>query len=105
MLRQILDELGLPEAETFHIRQPKGAFIAWGLAVDAEGSDCDNEIRRYSASIELYEPLDAQAPDAHERLQSLSDEYGLPWKKDERVYLMDYHLLMTGYTFEYTDRR
>ena len=105
MLQEILDELGLPEAETFHVRQPKGAFVAWGLAVDAKGSDYDNEIRRYSASIELYEPLDAQAPEAHERLQAILDEYGLPWKKEERVYLMDLRLLMTGYTFDYTERR
>lgn len=105
MLRQILDELGLPEAETYHVRQPNGSFVAWGLAVDAEGSDFDNEIRRYSASLELYEPVDAQTPEAHERLQSLLDENGLSWKKEERVYLIDVRLFMTGYTFEYTDRR
>ena len=105
MLKTILGELGLPEAETYHVRQPKGAFVAWGLAVDAEGSDFDNEIRRYSASLELYEPVDAQTPEAHEQLQSLLDEYGLSWKKEERVYLIDVRLFMTGYTFEYTERR
>lgn len=105
MLKTILDALGLPAAETFHVQQPEGAFIAWGLEVDAEGSDFDNEIRRYSASLELYEPVDAQTPEAHERLQSLLDEYGLPWNKDERIYLMDLRLLMTGYTFNYTERR
>ena len=105
MLKTILGKLGLPEEETYHVRQPQGAFVAWGLAVDAEGSDFDNEIRRYSAFLELYEPVDAQAPEAHERLQSLLDGYGLSWKKEERVYLIDVRLFMTGYTFEYTDRR
>lgn len=105
MLKTILDALGLPEAETFHVQQPEGAFIAWGLEVDAEGSDYDNELRTYSASLELYEPVEEQAPKAHARLQELLDEYGLPWKKAERVYILELRLLMTSYTFEYTERR
>ena len=82
------------------------ARISARLAVEAEeGSDYDNEIRRYSASMELYEPLDAQAPETHERLQAILDGHGLLWKKDERIYLMDLRLLMTGYTFDYIERR
>lgn len=101
----LLLEAEIPGGETFFPSQPSQTYAAWGVEISADGSDFDNELRRYQVTLELYELMDVPDPAAHKRLQTVLDEYGLPWHKEPRMVELTLRLYFTTYTFEYVTRR
>lgn len=94
----------IPGGETYWPEQPTGTFCAWGETIEAEGSDCCNEILRHDVEIELYEPMDHPNPEAHRRLQKAFNEEELRWRKEPRILDLQLRLLMTTYAFSYMER-
>jgi len=101
---QILEKAEIPGGETYWPEQPDGTFAAWGETVTADGSDYGNELQHHDIELELYEPMDQEDYEARRRLQKTLNSEKLHWRKEPRVLDLQLRLLMTTYTFSYTER-
>lgn len=105
LLTEILAALPFPTAETYFTQQPSGVFGVYGDKIVADGSDFDNEVRTHFVTLDLCEPLFNPQPSAHDALQSVLDDNGIPWTKSERMLWQDERLFYATYTFNFTERR
>ena len=103
MINEILTATGLPFRKTRFTKPPKGTYAVYMDDVENDGPDGINAIRTHDYTVELYSPT----PDdeAEEKLESILDERGVRWSKQDRTWIQSEQLYQTVYDFQYIEKR
>lgn len=106
MIKDILTRAGFVENETFKetrfLKPPKTTYAVYMDAFTSRGGDNKNLIKEHDYTIELY----SYRPDplAETNVESILDEMGIEYDKEERYWLQDEQLYQTIYSFVYIEK-
>ncbi len=104
MVKEILTAAGIQERGSRFLKPPAGTYAVWSDDIAADGPDhmpaC---IFTHSVTIELYEPKkDAAAVAA---LEAELTARGLPWTKQDRLWIASEQMYQTVYEFTHIEKR
>ena len=106
MIKDILTRAGFVENETFKetrfLKPPKTTYAVYMDAFTSRGADNKNLMKEHDYTIELY----SYRPDpvAEDNVESILDELGIEYDKEERYWLQDEQLYQTIYLFAYIEK-
>ena len=103
MIKKILDAVGLPYRKTRFTQPPSGAYIVYMDDIETSGPDGINALRTHGITIELYSPLPND--ELEETIESILDEQGVVWSKQDRYWIQSEQLYQVVYEFEYIEKR
>lgn len=103
MIKNILNQTGLPYAETRLPDPPAGTYCIYTDDVETDGPDGLNYILTHQYTIELYEP----SPDAvaEAGVEAALDAAGVRWTKQARYWLQSVKRYQVVYDFMHRERR
>ena len=106
MIKDILTRAGFVENETFKetrfLKPPKTTYAVYMDAFTSRGGDSINLIKEHDYTIELY----SYRPDplAETNVESILDEMGIEYDKEDRYWLQDEQLYQTIYSFVHIEK-
>lgn len=103
MIETLLNEANIPNRESRFPDPPSNTYAIWFDSVVADGADRMNLIRTHSVTIEFYEPK--RDDSAESRFESVLDEAGIPWEKQDRTWLDSIKRYQVIYEFIYYEKR
>ncbi len=103
MVNEILTQAGVPYRRTRFTSPPGGTYAVYVHDKSSGGADGLHLLTESSITVNLYEPEPDDA--AEEAMEQAIDAFGLPWNKQDRVWLPDEQRYQVTYTFTYTEKR
>lgn len=106
MVKRVLIGAGFEEGKSFKetrfLKPPKTTYAVYMDSFTRRGADSLNLIKDHGYTIELY----SYAPDseAEARIESMLDEFGLEYDKQERYWIQSEQLFQTVYTFNFIEK-
>ena len=98
MVKSILDEAGIMNAEAGFIKTPDKTHAVYFVDVSTDGPDGVNRIYTHDCTVELYAHI--QDPKAEAALEAVMDARGVRWTKQSR-YKLQTGMYQTVYEFTY----
>lgn len=97
MVKEILEQTGLPHRETRFLRPPSETYAAYFDSFESRGADDVNLLEEHDYTIELY----SYQPDkvAEKKIETALDGSGISYEKQERMWLESEQLYMVIYEF------
>ena len=106
MVKQILTGAGFEEGKTFKetrfLKPPKTTYAVYMDSFTRRGADGLNLIKEHDYTIELYSY--APDPEAEARIETILDELGLEYNKDDRYWINDEQLYQVVFSFEFIEK-
>lgn len=106
MVKQILTAAGFEENVTFRetrfLKPPKSTYAVFMDAFTRRGADGLNLLKEHAYTIEVYSYV--ADPGAESRIETVLDEMGIEFEKDERYWLNDEQLFQVVYRFDYIEK-
>lgn len=103
MIESILKQAGIPAKQGRFPDPPSKTYAVWFDSVSADGADRMNLIRTHAATIELYEPKRDNV--SEESIESVLDGFGIPWEKQDRMWLDAVQRYQVIYEFDFIEKR
>ena len=106
MVKQILTSAGFVEGKTFKetrfLNPPQSTYAVYMDSFTRRGADGLNLIKEHDYTIELYSY--APDPEAEARIETILDELGLEYNKDDRYWIQEEQLYQVVYTFRFIEK-
>lgn len=106
MVKRVLTGAGFEEGKTFKetrfLKPPKTTYALFMDSYTRRGADGLNLITDHTYTIELY--AYKADPDAEARIESMLDQIGLEFEKDDRYWIHEEQLYQTVYRFDYIEK-
>jgi hypothetical protein len=103
MIESILKQAGIPAKQGRFPDPPSRPYAVWFDSVVADGADRMNLIYTHAATVELYEPKRDNATE--ETIEAVLNGMGIPWEKQDRMWLDAVKRYQVIYEFEYIEKR
>ena len=106
MVKEILTLAGFVEGKTFKdtrfLKAPKTTYAIYLDSYYRRGADSLNLIKEHTYTIELYSYT--PDPEAEERLETVLDQLGIEFNKDDRYWIQEEQLYQVIYTFDFIEK-
>lgn len=106
MVKQVLTGAGFEEGKTFKetrfLKPPKTTYAIYTDSFTRRGADGLNLIKEHDYTIELYSYT--PDPEAEARIETILDELGLEYNKDDRYWIQEEQLYQVVYSFRFIEK-
>ena len=106
MVKNILTLAGFVEGKTFKesrfLKAPDTTYAIYLDSYYRRGADSLNLIKEHTYTIELYSYT--PDPEAEERLETVLDQLGIEFNKDDRYWIQEEQLYQVIYTFDFIEK-
>ena len=106
MVKEILTLAGFVEGKTFKesrfLKAPNTTYAIYLDSFTRRGADSLNLIKEHTYTIELYSYT--PDPEAEERLETVLDQLGIEFNKDDRYWIQEEQLYQVIYTFDFIEK-
>ena len=106
MVKRVLTGAGFEEGKTFKetrfLKPPKTTYAVYMDSFTRRGADGLNLIKEHDYTIELYSYT--PDPEAEARIETILDELGLEYNKDDRYWIQEEQLYQVVFTFRFIEK-
>ena len=106
MVKQVLTGAGFEEGKTFKetrfLKPPKTTYAVYMDSFTRRGADGLNLIKEHDYTIELYSYT--PDPEAEASIETMLDELGLEYNKDDRYWIQEEQLYQVIYSFRFIEK-
>lgn len=106
VVKSILTQAGFVEGQTFKecrfLKPPTSTYAIFLDSYTSRGADNLNLIKDHSSTIELYSST--PDPAAESRIETVLDNMGMEFVKNDRYWLESEGLYQVVYDFDYTEK-
>ena len=106
MVKRVLTGAGFVEGKTFKetrfLKPPKTTYAIYMDSFTRRGADGLNLIKDHDYTIELYSY--APDPEAEARIETILDELGFEYDKNDRYWIQEEQLYQVVYTFRFIEK-
>lgn len=99
MVKDILNQIGIPFKKTRFLKAPSTSYIVYMHDCNSRGADIKNLIKENDITLELYSY--SQDEDSQRKIENALDERGIEYKKQSSYWIETEQIYQTVYDFSY----